>query len=135
MLFYSSGSRGGGGGGAIPPSPLKLKIHSILCMGVLGDNTICIAIHMQVFLKLSARACVSSMAESMAGLSKKAKFKNIQTVRVSFRTLFAISIGHVAIGVLQLLRSFGGFPTQKALASGAPPQTPMGELPALPHTP
>ena len=45
----SSGSRGeGGGGGYSPPSPLILKIHSILCMGVLGDNTIGTAVHQVV---------------------------------------------------------------------------------------
>ena len=42
-------------------------------------------------------------------------------------------------GVLRNARSFCVvfvvFTYQKALAPGAPPQTPMGELPALPHTP
>ena len=46
-----------------------------------------------------------------------------------------IKAGSVIILSLQFLRSFGGFSNAKALASGAPPQTPMGELPALPHTP
>ena len=36
---------------------------------------------------------------------------------------------------LQFLRCFWGFSTQKALASRAPPQTPMGELTALPRAP
>ena len=35
----------------------------------------------------------------------------------------------------QFLRTFGGFSTQKALASGAEPQAPLGELTALPQTP
>ena len=36
--------------------------------------------------------------------------------------------------IRKFLHSLEGFPTQTALASGAPPQTPMGELKALPHT-
>ena len=36
------------GGAIAPPSPLKLKIHSILCMGVLDDNTISTAVHQVV---------------------------------------------------------------------------------------
>ena len=38
----------GGGGAIAPPSPLKLKLHSILCMGVLGDTTISTAVHQVV---------------------------------------------------------------------------------------
>ena len=34
-----------------------------------------------------------------------------------------------------LVHTFVGFTMQKALASGAPPQTPLGELTALPQTP
>ena len=39
-----------------------------------------------------------------------------------------IKAGSVIILSFQFLRSFGGFPTQKALASGAEPQTPMGRF-------
>ena len=45
------GGGGGGGGGYSPPPPpppeIK-KIHSILCIGVLGDNTISAAVHQAV---------------------------------------------------------------------------------------
>ena len=36
---------------------------------------------------------------------------------------------------MQFLRTFGGFTTQKALASGAMPQAPLGELTAPPPAP
>ena len=72
---------------------------------------------------------VSSMAESMAGPSKKAKFKIYRQSESLFDHFSRLGTSQIAIGVLQFFCVvLEGFPTQKALASGA-------ELPALPHTP
>ena len=46
--MLSSGSRGGGGGLGPPPPFPPPPNYSILCMGVLGDNTISTAVHQVV---------------------------------------------------------------------------------------
>ena len=117
-----------GGYSPPPPPPRTLKIHSILCMGVLGDNTISTAVHQVVNY-----VHVPSMAECMAGPSKKAKFKIYRQSESLFDHFSRLGTSQSASCSFCVVLE--GFPMQKALASGAEPQTPMGELPALPHTP